>query len=218
MQLIIIFYTLLYYSHMKIKYLLTTLIVSIFLCVPVQAQEELETRHEISLSYGAIPNSTWIDIFSNVIPAVFGEKTDNSHYIGPIGLVYYYHTSPLVGVGAIAVFATNNEDAFHSDKLNSHRIRSYYTLMPAVKFNWLRKNHWGLYSKAAIGASLSHSSEEDYDDNGKLNGEKKNSNDVFFNFQATLIGVEAGSNQVRGFLELGIGEQGVILGGVRYKF
>ena len=203
---------------MKIKCLLITMIVSVLLCVPVHAQEELETRHEISLSYGAIPNSIWIDFFSDVIPAMFGENTDNSHYIGPIGLEYYYHTSQLVGVGAIAVFATNNEDVFVKDELDSHRIRSYYTLMPAVKFNWLRKNNWGLYSKAAIGASLARSSDQDYDDNGKLTGEKKHTNDVLFNFQATLIGVEAGSRQVRGFFELGVGEQGILLGGVRYKF
>ena len=52
----------------------------------------------------------------------------------------------------------------------------------------------------------------------KLTGEKNITNDVFFNFQASLIGVEVGNQQVRGFAEVGVGEQGIFLGGVRYKF
>ena len=38
-----------------------------------------------------------------------------------------------------------------------------------------------------------------------------------FNFQATFVGVEVGG-ALRGFAELGVGEQGIILAGIRYKF
>lgn len=203
---------------MKIRCLLAVLAISSLFCVQAQAQEEVEPRHEISISYGAVPNSIWIDIFSDVFPAIFGEKHEKEHYVGPIGLEYYYHTSPLIGVGAVAVFATNNQDARVKEELRSHQIKSYYTLMPAVKFNWLRKTNWGMYSKVAIGASLANSSKEDYNESGKLTGNKETSNDVFFNFHASLLGVEAGNQHVRGFAELGIGEQGIILGGVRYRF
>lgn len=201
---------------MKIKFLLVILAVSSLLCVPARAQEE--TRHEIGISYGTVPNSVWIDVLSDVVPAIFGYKYNNNHYVGPIGLEYYYHTSPLVGVGAVAVLATNSEDGFSKDILKSHRCKTYSTLMPSAKFNWLRKEKWGMYSKVAIGATLAHFSEQDYDDNGKRVGEKDNTNDVLFNFQVSAIGVEAGSRNVRGFAELGVGEQGVILGGVRFKF
>ena len=201
---------------MKIKCLLAVLAISSVLCVPARAQEE--TRHEIGVSYGAVPNSIWIDVLTDVVPAMFGHKYDNNKYVGPIGLEYYYHTSPLVGVGAVAVFAANNEDGFYKEELTSHRFRSYSTLMPSVKFNWLRKDKWGLYSKVALGATLAHFTEQDYDDNGRRADEKSSSDDVMFNFQASLIGVEAGGRNVRGFAELGIGEQGIILGGVRYKF
>lgn len=203
----------------RISLLSAILAISAMLCFPVQAQEsEDEMRHEISISYGAIPNSIWIDIFSDAFPAIFGEKHEKERYVGPIGLEYYYHTSPLIGVGAVAVFATNNQDARIKEELKSHKIRSYYTLMPAVKFNWLRKTNWGMYSKVAIGASLTNASQEDYNESGKLTGKKETTNEVFFNFHASLLGVEAGNQHVRGFAELGIGEQGIILGGVRYKF
>jgi hypothetical protein len=50
----------------------------------------------------------------------------------------------------------------------------------------------------------------------ELNRENK-SNDTFFMYQLSFIGLEFGKN-VRGFFEAGIGEQGIILGGVKYKF
>ena len=199
--------------------LLAALAVSAFIGMPAQAQEEVkEPRHEIAVSYGVMPNSIWIDVFSKIGAGIFGESSKNDHYVGPLSLEYYYHTSPLVGVGAVAVFANNNEDAFRNEQIKNHRLRSYYTLMPSVKFNWLRKDIWGLYSKVAAGVSIARFSDQAYNENGKLTGEKNITNDVFFNFQASLIGAEVGNQQVRGFAELGIGEQGIALAGVRFKF
>lgn len=203
---------------MKIRILLAALAISAFFCVPAQAQDEQETRHEIGISYGTVPNSTWIDILTEVIPAVFGETYDNHHYVGPIGLEYYYHTSPLIGVGAVAVFASNNEDGFHNKIQTSHVTKSYFTFMPSVKFNWMRKTNWGMYSKVALGATYTHFDQQKYDEVGKKTNEKTTENDLFFNFQASLLGVEAGNQHVRGFVELGVGEQGIALAGIRFKF
>ena len=38
------------------------------------------------------------------------------------------------------------------------------------------------------------------------------------NWQISLLGLEAGSERLRGFIELGTGEQGIGLIGLRYKF
>ena len=199
---------------MKIRFLLAALAISALMSIPAQAQDELETRHEIGISYGMVPNSTWIDILTEVIPAVFGETYNNHKYVGPIGLEYYYHTSPLIGVGAVAVFAANNEDGFQKEVKTSHLTKSYFTFMPSVKFNWLRKKNWGMYSKVAIGATYAHLTNEVYNDAKK----ETIVNDLVFNFQASLLGIEAGNQHVRGFVELGMGEQGIALGGVRFKF
>ena len=204
---------------MKFKCLLAVLAISSFMSVPVQAQEEeMETRHEIGVSYGAVPNSIWINVLSDVIPAIFGVNYETNHYVGPIGLEYYYHTSPLIGVGAVAVLATNDEDGFRKEIQDSHVTKTYFTFMPSVKFNWLRKEKWGLYSKVAVGSTYSHFTRQDYDDNGRMTGDKEITKDLLFNFQASLIGVEAGGKNVRGFAEIGLGEQGIALAGVRYKF
>ncbi|MBQ6167198.1 MAG: hypothetical protein IJK41_07240 [Muribaculaceae bacterium] len=198
---------------MKIKCLLAALAISAVLSVPVQAQDEVETRHEIAITYGGVPNSVWIDAFTDIVAAMFGETHKNQHYIGPIGLEYFYHTSPLIGVGAVGVFATNNQDAFYKETKTSYLTKSYATIMPAIKFNWLRKHNWGMYTKLAIGGTYAFMTDEDCD-----NGLKTHINDFLFNFQASLLGVEAGNDHVRGFVELGVGEQGIALAGLRYKF
>ena len=202
---------------MRNKYLLTAATIAM-LFIPVQAQEEQEIRHELSISYGAVPNSIWIDVLTDIIPAVFGETYENGNYVGPIGLEYYYHTSPLIGVGAIGVFATHNEDGYYKEKLTKHRDKSYITLMPSVKFNWLRKEMWGMYSKIGVGGTYINYCNRNYDENGRQTGEKETTKDFVFNFQASLVGVEVGNDHVRGFAELGIGEQGIALGGVRFRF
>jgi hypothetical protein len=99
-------------------------------------------------------------------------------------------------------------------KKDGKATNTYYTLMPAVKFNWLRKKHFGMYSKLGFGATL-RSESVDSDDPT----EKDYSNSaVHVNWQVSALGIEAGSPKVRGFVEFGVGEQGMAQVGVRYKF
>ncbi len=198
---------------MKIKFLLAALAISALLCVPAQAQDD--PRHEVSISYGVVPNSIWLDISGDAFGSLFGYEYDHSAITGPIGLEYYYRTSPLIAVGAVATFAKNAEDEKYKGEITRTSKNYYFTLMPSVKFNWLRRDNWGLYSKVAAGASLNHSTLKDKE---PVNAKKDTDNTVFFNFQVSAIGIEAGSENVRGFTELGIGEQGVGLAGVRFRF
>lgn len=200
---------------MKIKILLATLAISALFCVPAQAQDE--PRHEFSVSYGVVPNSIWLDITSDVIGSLFGATYDHSGLTGPIGLEYYYRTSSLIAVGAVATFTQHTEEEKLKSEITRTSKNSYFTLMPSIKFNWLRKKNWGMYSKLAAGATYAHFKQDDYED-GKATGQKTTANDLLFNFQASLLGIEAGGSNVRGFLEFGMGEQGVALAGVRYKF
>ena len=147
---------------MKIKCLLAALAFSSIFCLPVQAHNDMETRHEVAVSYGTVPNSIWIDVYTDLIPAMFGETHKTKNRIGPIGLEYYYHTSSLIGVGAVAVFNTNKMDTFYKEVQSSLITRSYFSFLPSVKFNWLRRNNWGLYSKVAAGVTYANFKDEDY--------------------------------------------------------
>ena len=197
---------------MKFKCLLTALSISALMCVPVHAQDE--TRHEVSISYGVLPNSIWLDIADDIIASSFGADISNSAAVGPIGLEYYYRTSPLIAVGAVATFAGHSEEQKRDGAITAKSKNSYFTLMPSVKFNWLRRNNWCMYSKIAAGATLQHSSVE----GTATDRNNYTDNQVFFNFQVSALGIEAGSQNVRGFVELGTGEQGVALAGVRFRF
>ena len=80
------------------------------------------------------------------------------------------------------------------------------TRRPTAISAWLNRAHVGLYSKLAAGAGLFFANGSDAKDN------------ISFAFQATPIGVDFGGEQFRGFVEAGVGWQGIVSGGVRWMF
>ena len=93
---------------------------------------------------------------------------------------------------------------------------TFISLMPSVKFNWLRKKNFGLYSAVSAGvmfASISIDSSLKTSD-----PDAKDETLTSFMFQATALGAEFGGNALRGFVEAGLGEKGTLCAGIRYKF
>ena len=181
------------------KKLLVLAVGALALCAAPSVQAQVvdfddQPKNELSLGYGAISTTNVLDVFVDVVSAIFGAKYENTRFFGPVAAEYFYHVSPLVGVGGIGVYNHHKEDVVQNEQVTGKRTSNYFTIMPAVKFNWLRKQNWGMYSK------------------------KDNSSNNFFNFQASLAGIEAGSDHVRGFAELGFGEQGLVQGGIRLRF
>lgn len=180
-----------------------------------QAQDYYETKHELALSYGAGSNSQVFGFSSEFVGLLFtgGKRSYDNHVaVGPIGVEYFYHTSKVVGVGVIGTYTHLSKDVMLNDAKQGSTRRNYVSLIPAVKLDWLRREKFGLYSKLGVGASY------EWQHNETVDGTKEDVTKVLFTWQASLIGLEAGSTNVRGFLELGIGEQGVALVGLRYKF
>ena len=188
--------------------------VAMMTAVSAQAQSyDYKTKHEVAVSVGLYSNSQIIDVFENLSGAIFGAKLDNEKFVGPLSAEYFYRAKPWLGVGGIFVYGHNKQDAMSgSDKIGESK-NSYFTLMPAAKFDWLRKEHFGLYSKVAVGATLR---KEKYDSNNDSRDYEDSA--VHVNWQASFIGIEAGGEAIRGFFELGTGEQGIFQTGVRYKF
>ena len=175
-----------------------------------------EPKSEISLGYGAISSSNTLDVFADVVSAIFGARYQNGAFIGPLSAEYFYHVSPLVGVGGIGVYTRHDQDVVQKEQVTGKRKSDYFTIMPAVKFNWLRKSKWGMYSK--LGAGYTHGSYTTTGKDSSGNDTRSTSYNNLFNFQVSLVGIEAGNRSIRGFAELGYGEQGVIHGGVRFRF
>ena len=197
--------------------------IALIMAINMNAQEGYEdTKHEVSITFGIEPTSQRIDNFKNLGGAI--GYTDNDKYMEPISAEYFYHINKMLSLGAVFVYGNLKQDLYDRYSYSSYRTtlirerigkssNNYYTLLPTVKFNFLRKTHFGLYSKAALGATLRTESvkynDEYYDVSKKV---------LILNCQFSLIGVEAGSPYLRGFAELGFGEQGVVCAGIRYKF
>ena len=181
-----------------------------------------EPKNEFSVAWGGISNSQVLNTFADVLSAAFesivnkGTKWDEAADFGTISAEYFHHVSPLVSLGAIGVYNMHNRDLEKDGKIIGSNNRSFITLLPAIKFSWLRKDSWGLYSKLGAGASLLLSKEKaDRTDTSEAFDNTKSG--VMFNFQVSALGVEFGRS-LRGFVEAGFGEQGVFLLGLRYRF
>ncbi len=175
------------------KKLLLILVLALVASVSVKAQNEW--KNEIAISYGF---GSFSDMNTSYLGGIFSGK--QTSYIGAFGVEYFRRPMPALGVGFVGTFSTCK----WSD--NTKARSKYISIMPAVKYNWLNRNHFGMYSKVALGVLIGHDS-----------GADKDKTNAAFAWQATAVGAEFGS-AFRGFLELGFGEQGVLVAGVRYKF
>ena len=185
---------------------------AILLCGAVMsayAQSD-DLKHEVAVSYEAPGTSTWAKIGAVIGDALVGAKYENSSSFGSLAVEYFYHLDPSVSVGGIVCY-TRDKDDILLNNINGDRTTTYLTFMPAIKWNYLRREHFGMYMKAAVGYTLQHINE-------KYNGKEDSANDGMFNVQISPLGLEAGNAHIRGFFELGFGEQGVALAGLRYKF
>ena len=203
--------------------LMMMVVAAMMATVNVNAQVE-NLRHEIGVTYG-----TGVSVFGDGLGEGLGRAIANGMFgmgkvgtetydekdFGTLSLEYFYHlNNPRLAVGGILGYATTSQKYRDISTKNPEgdRTRNYYTVMPSIKYYWVNKNYFGLYSKAAIGATFV---------NAKVNknGSKDTENKTYFAYQASFIGVEGGIPNLRAFVEGGFGEQGVIaLGGVRVKF
>ena len=184
---------------------LGALILALSLCANAGAQNSC--THEFAFSYGLGSTSGFVAVTASVFAAIFAATVVYT-FIGPVAGEYFYHVSDLVGVGAVASFA-----AFRDKGKPGEAPMTCVALLPGVKLDWLRREHFGMYSKLCAGAAYltnqgtDPQTEEDAGARGSL----------FFNFQASLLGAEFGGS-VRGFAEAGVGEQGFVIAGVRFRF
>ena len=208
-------------------------------CVQAQKNEYYNTKHEVGLSVGYLSNTTIFGFFTDIteilltatLTTVGTGGTFTGHpsygdesYIPTISAEYFYHVNPWLGVGGFLAFTGLDRDMYGNwqdnvtgnveKKLCGKAMRRNFSLIPTAKFDYLRTKYFGMYSKLGVGASMMfESQQEDYE-----GGTNHENTIILPNFQISLLGMEFGSEQIRGFAELGVGEQGYALAGVKYKF
>ena len=164
---------------------------------PAPAKPTWRYANEIALSYS--PLSTTDLIFSLIGKLGTMIYPDYEQALsGAIAAEYFHRLGRLVSVGGTFIFYNI------STKQNNQRFgHDNFSLLPAVKLHWYDRRWFHAYSKFGIGVMYS-----DWKPAGQKFG---------VTAQASLLGIEAGSRW-RAFLELGAGEQGLALAGVRYCF
>ena len=202
------------------KKILFLAVVAMLATMSVNGQDAYaDLKHEVSVSTGLLPTSYVVDVLRLLGDAYETGITANyesTSHRGPYAIEYYYRVKEWLGVGGMFVYGNNNVRATEHDENTSISSlkASYFSLLPAAKLDWVRKQHFGMYSKFALGFTR-RSEYVDFFDSSR--GDEKR-NVTHLNAQVTLLGLEAGGIHFRGFGELGFGEQGMILIGLRYKF
>lgn len=205
----------------------------------LQAQDADFPKHEFGVSAGVGSNSEIIGVFadltelivSTTVTAIItgGQYTghysySDGRYLPTLAAEYYYHPKNWIGIGGFVSFNGVTKDMYvnwkdqetgekHKEKTGLAKRRNI-SIIPTVKFDWLRSRHLNLYSKVGAGATIMFQSQKDDAEDGT----DYHDTDVIGNFHVSALGLEAGSYHLRCYCELGVGEQGLVLAGLKYRF
>ena len=200
------------------KKLMMMVAVALMTAVSANAQSELP-KNEIGISYGlgvsAIGDGIGNGLGNGLFDGMVGRKWTNEKNFGTLGIEYFrcLDNTPKLAVGGILTYARKGEDVEYKGTKEGERTRTWMSLMPAMKYYWTQSNNLAFYTKLGAGVMMLHSKNEDLVDHMTDTDSK-----FYFMWQASLLGAEVGSKNLRGFVELGVGEQGIALAGLRYKF
>lgn len=160
-------------------------------------------RSEVSVSYGFVPVTDWIDTYSHLLRGLYpGTDTSLSGW-GAVTAGYNFRLTGGFSVGAQVVYSSNNQRV---KRVGAHIKTRYWSLMPNVKWNWLNLKALSFYTRIGAGASFS-----------KAESGSHKQKATKFAFQVSPVGLEVGG-RLAAYAEAGIGTSGCFLVGARYRF
>ena len=173
-------------------------------------------KNEFSIGYGHFPASS----FRYHPGCMIYPETDN---IGAVYVTYTRRLTKVIGIGVTACLdpiILNYYDHVNGErtlvcKVSQHSI----ALLPHLKINWLNTKYVNLYSKVApIGIRYcTYKQKEFYPDLYEVQSPYDSFADkIGYAYQFTPIGIEVGTKRFAGFLQIGIGMEGIVSFGIRY--
>lgn len=187
---------------------------AIALALPALAQIEgnPSQRYEISIGYGVKPATgfQWSNLW------YYSQTTDN---IGAFIGTYTYRVNGELGVG-LTYCHDPRRLGYYTDNEHQNTVceldESSHTVMLHVKSNWLNRKWFSLYSKAAVGCAFwKYKLIEYHTDMYEIKLPKQTS---CFAYQLVPVGIEVGSEQFAGFFQVGVGMEGSLSAGLRFRF
>ncbi len=225
----------------KFNYMMVALMAMMF-AVSNSAMAQNDTKSEFSFSVGGYtPNQTTLaeGIGEGLGKAMatmitFGlydaSKTAKDEKTSPAYTVQYlYRVSPNLKIGGAVTYqhtsytlSVKNKDTGAYDDVAKNR-NNYFTVMPTVKASWFDRKNISLYSKVAAGVCIAFKDSKvksgvSDEDAKTLLKEVETKKGTRFGYQVSPIGCEFGSKNIRAFVELGYGFQGLGLAGLSIQF
>ena len=225
----------------KYNYLMVALMAMMF-AVSNSAMAQNDTKSEFSFSVGGYtPNQTTLaegfgEGFGKAMASMmtFGlydaSKTAKDEKTSPAYTVQYlYRVSPNLKIGGAVTYqhtsytlSVKNKDTGAYDDVAKNR-NNYFTVMPTVKASWFDRKNISLYSKVAAGVCIAFKDSKvksgvSDEDAKTLLKEVETKKGTRFGYQVSPIGCEFGSKNIRAFVELGYGFQGLGLAGLSIQF
>ncbi len=198
------------------KRLFTVLLTLIILPWTASAQQEdRPPTGELSVSYGVLGMQQILDFYSDIFLDIMGGviTTNSTDGLGPVTLAYSHRMSDVVslGVEANVVQLTKECDVNLSGTTYPFTVKNmYYSLMPRLDLTWLRSGVFTL--STSISAGVLYLSQKS--DPSKIKDQSiAEVTDMYMAFQVSPLRVRVGG-RVGGFLEIGLGHRGMVLGGV----
>ena len=205
-------------QHFTMKRLLSSfalLIISSFVCL---AQAD-ESKHEFSVSYGYATLPQAVDLIGAGVATVSGGilagfvdiitpadvehlKRINNGGTGGFSFQYLYSLNRTIKLGGTVCY----ESTWGEWNNGTDYILHYPAIMATSKFMWFNLEHFAMYSKLSLGLML------------VFDGKNEDKPIPMFAGQASAICMEFGGKALRGFLETGWGNQGLLNFGVKYSF
>jgi len=137
---------------------------------------------------------------------------DAEYYTGVYSLNYSYRFNRTVSFGVAFSYAgvTRRYRSLSDDSSAGGDNRHFISLLPLLRLYWLNSKFVCLYSSVGLGVTVERDIE-------KFGNRRFVHNETMFAGQFSPLGLTVGK-RLYGFAELGVGTQGVIIGGIGYRF
>ena len=201
---------------MKTKFIILGLLVAFALPAFAQRDTIRSNKNEFSIGYGHMPSSS----FRFHPGYLIYPETDN---IGAFYVTYTRRLTKVLGIGVTACFDPIRLN--YHDRVNGENTlictvsQNSFSILPHLKINWLNTKYVNLYSKVApIGIRYcTYKQKEYYPDLYEIQSPYDSFADgIGYAYQFTPIGIEIGTKRCAGFMQIGIGMEGIISIGFRY--
>ena len=200
---------------MKNKLILLGLLVALVMPAFAQLDTVRSNKNEFSIGYGHMPSSSFrFSPGCKIFP-----ETD---HIGSFYVTYTRRLNKVLGIGVTFCYDPVHLDYYGTVSGNNTLIckvrENSFSLIPHLKINWLNTKYVNLYSKVGFLGfhQTTYKQEEYYPELYEVNPPSQDELFNLYAFQVTPIGVEVGTKRCAGFLQVGMGMEGIISIGFRY--